>query len=465
MLTLRLDQRCRRWPYALLALGIAVACRADDAAWRLQAAVGAPDWLSLRGDYRLRYEYLDNTFRTVDAGRDDLLVSRLRLHVRATGQRFHAGAELQDARAWLAGESTPLGNDDVNALEPLQAYVGLRLAGVFRDGDRLDIDAGRLTLDVGSRRLVARNRFRNTSNAFTGVHASWAQAGGATLRGFLTMPVNRRPGSGDRLRDNDAALDQERLDQVFWGVHVAGVRLRDELDSEWYLYGLTEDDRPSLPTQNRELLTLGLRLMRSAAPWSFELEAAYQTGESRATTQAADVTDLDHRAWFVHFETRRRFAARWRPTLVLKYDYASGDEDPDDGRFGRFDTLFGARRFDFGHTGIYGLLARSNLSSPAVGVRLEISDDMTARFDYRAAWLASDRDALTAAGLRDPSGAAGSFVGHQLETRLRWSVIDAGLALEVGTAYLFKGEFLRNVPTAPPGSDTLYAYVTAELTF
>ena len=438
-----------------------------DEPWRLGEMLHAPSWLTIEGSERLRYEYLDNTFRVLDPGADDYLVSRLRLHVRADGRHLYGGIEFQDSRGWFDEPFTPVGTDDVNVLEPLQAYLGYRGSSLFAEGDGLDLQVGRFTLDVGSRRLLARNRFRNTTSSFTGLSLTWTSPGQVVLRSFLTMPSTRLPNTlePERLRSNEFELDQDQPDHVFWGLHVSGVTLPLSIDSEWYLYGLREDDRPGVPTRNRDLATAGLRLQKNSARWAGEVEVAYQFGETRATAAPADLADLDHRAWFAHAELTRQYAGRWQPRIIFRYDYASGDRDPGDGRFERFDTLFGDRRWEFGPTGIYGALTRSNIQSPGVALRLRPASDLDLRLDYRAAWLASKKDAMPTAGLWDPGGNSGAFIGQQVDARVNWQVVQDSLAVELGAAYLFKGEFLRDAPNAPPSSDTVYLYLASTLTF
>ena len=433
---------------------------AQDAPWSLGSALDTPDWLSVTGSFRLRYEHMENTFRVVSPAQDELLVSRLRLHTRVNGERFYGGFELQDSRAWLHQDLTPVGTADVNALEPLQLYVGYRT-------DALDIQLGRITMDVGSRRFVALNRTRNTINGFTGINARWTLPGRRGLQAFLTMPVARLPNNieRDRLRDNEFELDQEHKERIFWGLYLSGVELSGGLDSDWYLFGLHEQDRPGLPTRNRDFLTAGLRLRKATDSWAFEFESALQSGETRVSLLPADVTDLDHRAWFAHVELSRDLAGRWAPSVILRFDYASGDEDPDDGEFNRFDTLFGARRWEFGVTGIHGVFARSNILSPGIGLRLKPRPEFDLRFDYRPAWLASDRDFLTTAGLRDRDGNSGSFIGQQLDARLRWKPPSSNLSADITAAYLWKGEFLEDAPLAPPADNTLYWYFSANFAF
>jgi hypothetical protein len=63
------------------------------------------------------------------------------------------------------------------------------------------------------------------------------------------------------------------------------------------------------------------------------------------------------------------FATQWSPRLIVHYVCASGDNNPTDGRNGRFDTFYGGRRFQFGPTSRYGGLIRKNINTP--GLRLE----------------------------------------------------------------------------------------------
>lgn len=166
----------------------------------------------------------------------------------------------------------------------------------------------------------------------------------------------------------------------------------------------------------------------------------------------------------VRIGDEKRFGdARGAPRLTLQYDYASGDGDPNDDRNGRFDTLYGARRFEFGPTGIFGVLARSNISSPGGGIELSPRPGWSLMAAYRAAWLASRRDALTTNGVRDPEGESGSFIGHLLETSLRVSLLPGNLGLELGGAHLFAGELLTS--QTPAVDDTTYGYVQTTLTF
>ena len=355
----------------------------------------------------------------------------------------------------------------MNAAELLRAYAELSFAGPFGGTQR--IQAGRITMDVGSRRLVARNRFRNTSNAFTGVDWRWRNDDGREFRAFYTLPIKRLPDETDRLRDNDVILDEETFDFQFWGLFYSDTLPWGDT-GELYVFGMHEDDlldaiSGSPPTRNRNLITPGFRLLRKPEKghFDYQIETALQFGESQLS--AATTRDLDHFAHFHHAQLGYTFACAWSPRLAFQYDYASGDDDPRDRDNGRFDTLFGARRWEYGPTSIYGAFARSNINTPGVRLQLKPATNWRALVAYRAFWLASYRDAWTTTGVQDSTGDSGSFVGSQIEFRVRWYPLRDNLRLEVGYAHLFAGEFIDDAPNSNRQGDSNYFYSQVNVNF
>jgi hypothetical protein len=316
-----------------------------------------------------------------------------------------------------------------------------------------------MTVDLGSRRLVARNEFRNTVNAFTGIDLEWTSPERDSVRALASMPVVRLPSDAEALGENSIEFDRENTSALFWALFFQSRPLVAEVRLEAYLLGLHEGDSDLAPSSNRQLYTPGVRALRAPTPGEldFQLEVMGQFGRSRATTEATDETDLEHLALSLHASSGFRFDVPWAPRLALQYDYATGDGSPDDAENGRFDPLFGARRFEFGPTYLYGAIARSNVSTP--GVRFELSPHRTldALAAYRLVWLASATDAWTTAGLRDPTGESGSFVGQQLEARVRWHVLPGNLSLELGGAVFLRGEFATEAPSAE-SSTPVYVY-------
>lgn len=451
-------------PLAPLALGLALCVppllAQNDGPIRISDRL--PDQFELGIDHRFRFENLDEQYRAGRGGHDQVLLLRTLIDAKyKPNDKFTFGIEIQDSRVFLEDDNTPIGTSIVNTAELLRLYATIRSAAF---GGSSELHIGRITMDVGSRRFVARNRYRNTINGFTGVDWHWTNDGDKRFRAFYTLPVRRLPASEAERRDNEHELDEESTDVKFWGLYYADkLGWGDTL--EGFVFGLDEKDSNDFATRNRDLITAGFRLYRNAAKGEFDyqIENAYQFGDSRTSTSST--TDLDHSARFHHAEVGYTFDAKWSPRLIFQFDYATGDDDPNDGDNERFDTLFGARRFDFGPTSIYGPFARANLVTPGLRLAVRPSARTTGFLAYRIYELESERDAWTTSGLRDVTGASGDDLGSQLEARFRFRLKPGNILWESGAAYLFAGSFIDNAPNSNRQGDSLYAYSQFVFTF
>ena len=129
-----------------------------------------------------------------------------------------AGFELADSRIYLEDSDAPLDTTLINPLDFLQAYVHVTVPDAFAEGANLQLRAGRQTIDLGGRRLLARNRFRNTINAFSGVSVQWVGPRQDVARAFVTVPVQRRPTLLEALAGNAMEPDSELSSSIFWGL-------------------------------------------------------------------------------------------------------------------------------------------------------------------------------------------------------------------------------------------------------
>jgi hypothetical protein len=419
----------------------------------LHEALGAPAALKLSGSHRLRYEALDGQFRP--SGQSEDTVS---LRTILTGEydfgTVRVGAEMFDSRVYGAKPGGAITNNDVNALEVVQAYVVAAVADPFGRGGKATVEAGRFTLNIGSRRLVAADDYRNTTSSWTGLRFESADAKGLSTTVFYTLPQVRRPDDQPALLRNQVVFDRESLDLRFWGGAVAQ-RLGAHAQVDAAAYGLDERDAPRRPNRNRHLRTLSARMIREPEPshFDFEAEAAYQFGSIRAST-APTAGRLDVSAGLVHLDAGYRAPGPWKLRVSVEYDWASGDHGG--GSFNRFDTLYGMRAGDFGPSGIYAATGRANISSP--GLRLEAAPGTRVEglFTYRAMWLASKTDSFSTTNLRDPTGALGGYAGEQLDARIRYWLKPKVFRLDVNGAVLFKHGVLNHAPGAPRTGDTHY---------
>ncbi|MDV5822396.1 alginate export family protein [Sphingobium naphthae] len=418
---------------------------AADAEDVLALPARAPDGLTVQGQVRARAEEIGGQFRP-DAAEEDLMLSlRTTIQVEYDGGHWQVGGELWDSRAYGESADSSAGTGEVDALALVQAYVGFDLGG---QADT-HVTIGRFTMNLGSRRLVARQSFRNTTNAFTGVNLQWSGPDGDQVALLWAMPQIRLPDDSEDIRDNAVRRDKETSDLQFYGGSLTKTGVLGG-SLQIYGFGLSERDSAERPTRNRHIFTPGLRAHRSPnqGQLDYDVEGAYQFGRSRATSAPTDLTDLNVSAYFIHAEAGRTFDHGWTPRVSIDFDLASGD-GASTKAYNRFDTLFGARRFDFGPTGLYGAVGRFNMISG--GARVEVKPDTRSdvMMMYRALWLHSRTDSFSNTGVRDVTGNSGRFAGNQFEARYRRTLIPGRLRLDIGMAYLDKGHFLKAAPNAP----------------
>jgi hypothetical protein len=161
--------------------------------------------------------------------------------------------EGQDSRVHLSDLSdfNVLNTSVKNEYDILQIFVSATAKNVFGTGLRTDLHFGRLTLDIGRRRLIARNNFCNTTNALDDVHWQLAKDKTWRIRAFLVEPV---------IRDT-VQLDEQSKRFVFWGTYLETDYI-PWLRLNAYYFGLN-DKRFSTPNVQQTLSTFGLRLYKN----------------------------------------------------------------------------------------------------------------------------------------------------------------------------------------------------------
>jgi len=423
--------------------------------WSLARLVKAPPELTISGSVRLRYETIDGQPRAGFNASDQLLNLRTILFAEYHTGPVRLGVQLGDSRTWSGNAGSPLTTGEVNSFEPVQAYVAVDIAHPFGAGTALKLQAGRLLLDLGSRRLIANDDYRNTTNGFTGLRGDVTARGvKATL--IYVLPQLRLPDDKPSLLANHGALDRESFDAVLWGGLVTKARALGDTAAELSFYHFGERDGPGRPTRDRSLDSIGARLFRQPATgrWDHEVEGIYQTGRI-SVGLAPGAPTLPVRAWFARARLGYTFAQGWEPRVAVEVDAASGDHGG--AHYGRFDPLFGMRRADFAPAGFYNAIGRSNIVSPGMRVEVTPGKRTDAFIGYRAMWLQSATDAFSTTGVRDPAGRSGDFGGHQFDARLRYWVVPKALRFEADGVALLKGNQLRRAPNAPANGNSFYS--------
>lgn len=400
--------------------------------------------LTLDATHQARLAHLADQFREGAPGDDTLLSLRTTVDAQLRLDVVRVEVEVADIRAHLADANTPLNTGMIDPLDLLQAHAGVE---VPIGAAALRARIGRTTLDLGSRQLMARNRFRNGINAFDGVLVDWT-APGLEAHAFAFAPVTRLPDTPEGLADNALEFDAPQFDDWLYGgfVHRA---FSPDLHAEVYVFLLDA-------AEGRRLTTPGFRLYRPRARGAVDawFELMVQVGEASP--------EVDHRAASGHLALGYTFAAWATPHLSLLYDFASGDRDPDDAVDQRFDPLFGIARPDFGPTGLWTAFSRRNISTPGLRAEARPHPRLDGMLDVRAVWLDQARDAWVGARLRDPTGASDPYVGEQVEVRVRWQAVPRQATVEIGGAWLHQGAFVD--ARRPDAADPLYGYLQLNLT-
>jgi len=441
----------------------------------LEKALGLPDWLTLRGEARARYETLDGQFRAVGKGGDQVLAFRTLVLAEASLKKLELpqvalGLEIQDSRMELDDAGTPLSTSNVNAIDVLQAYVRFDVDGLLGQRDA-SLTLGRQTLDIGSRRVLERVEMANVIFSYTGAYWRSVSIRGDEWHLVYVSPVGRMPTTFSELADNGIVADKEEWGRAFWGAHYRRPKAMEALVSdtwiEGFIYRLKEYDTAGVATPNRDYVQPGFRVFRAPKKGrsDFEIETSWRTGSRRATNAVTDVRDLQVNAWTIHAHWAWNFKSDWNWRASIDYDFASGDKSPTDGRFDRFERLFGGRRTDLGNTGIHGPLTPANVNAPGARVEFAPSQRLDFRLSYKAAYLASATDLWTDARLQDPSGKSGRFIGHSFDGRMRYWLVPGTVRGEIGASALFPGCFARTAPNAPMQNQTLFGYGAVVLTF
>jgi hypothetical protein len=420
--------------------------------------------ITANGSVRIRYEALDGQFRPGFAPEDDLWSLRSTLFLEWNPGPFRIAGEVYDSRAYGSGPGGVLTTGEVNTLEPVQLYLAADLDAPLGDRSKLTLQAGRFTLNLGSRRLVAADDYRNTTNGYTGLRADLRLADRTSATVFYTLPQQRRPGAREDLEDNRFELDREDGSQRLYGGYLSRPLPAGGGLAEVGYIRFRESDRSGRPTRNRDLHSLSARLITEprAGRFDYEAELIRQTGSIREGLQA-DAPRLEVEAWFVHADAGYTFQHPWRTRLSVEFDRATG-ESPG-GRYSRFDTLFGMRRADLAPAGIYAALGRTNLET--LGVRIEAvpSGRLDVFVSGRALWAASATDSFSTTGVRDPTGGAGRFAGYQVEGRARYWIIPDSLRAELNAAVLRRDGLLAGAPNANPYGNTRYVSLALTRSF
>jgi hypothetical protein len=366
------------------------------------AASAAP--IAWEGQLRYRYEYrsvldyrLPGAFKRPatqslgEAGDASIMRTRLGANLRLA-PNVKGFFSMQDART-MGAEGSPRGT--LANVDLFLAYVDLDSLGAWP----VSVRAGRQVLVYGDGRLVSGADWGNSGWGYDGLRVRY-QPKSWQIDAFGTWISEGRLEGQDRLF---AGLD------ALWH----GPR---NVDLEGYHFARSFGDTGFVAEGGRKggLYdgTSGARARVVHGRLDVKLESAFQSGH-----RAGD----DVRAWFGVARASLELPGAWKPRAQGEFAIASGDRDPADGRFERFEPLFwGFHNFQ----GSLDVVSISNVKDWSGGLALQPHKGWTVTSDFHRFLLVEARDAWSdAAGTllrRDPTGAAGVDLGRELDLVVKW---------------------------------------------
>lgn len=404
---------------------------------------------NVSAEARVRPEYRNDL--DLDSGADDdtrLGLLRLRLGVEfAWREQVRVFAQVQDSR--VAGEEASTASNEKN-LDLHQGYAVLT-PDVWRD---LSLTAGRQEWIYGEERMIGAFGWDNIGRSFDGLRMRWSRTewtvdGLAARVASRSTPVTTPP-----------IVPPESGSSVTTGSDLFGVyghwapRPGDQMDFYWLEFGdhdSTPGEEPMTAGTTR-IDALGVRVKETAGRFDLVFEGVAEGGEAGGDNLSAMAAAI-HVGW--------TWGDALKTRLFAGYDYATGDEDPVDGKREEFFNFFPTNHPHYGYADLFGW---RNIKSPSIGVSLARAKHFGLikghLFD-----LESERGAWKSAGGAilgfDPAGASGARVGAEVDILYRYAWMEKA-ALEAGYARFDPGEFAE-ATRGGDASDWAYVSLTIRL--
>ena len=411
-----------------------------------------------------------------------------------TKVRFHAAYTDKWWSAFVEGESSTASGDERFAYPNAPAVAGtVAKSGQGPESDNIELHqayvtignhkefplslkVGRQEMIYGDERLIGAFAWNNIGRTFDAAKLRYQNEWfGADF--FASRPVI----------PEDGRFDKDNQYDTFSGVYANSSKLPKTLLEAYFLsrnstsQAAAAQPSPQFPQPSaRDIYTVGGRLKNKPGDlgnWDYTLEGAYQFGDYRDNRLGVTTPRLRQDAFMVDVQGGYTFSNLWAtPRLGAEYIYASGDNNPTDGKHGTFDSLYPTKHKFLGYMDFISL---QNVQDVRSILQLKPTSRVSVAVEGHGFWLADTRDSFYNAG-GAPRGVFGatpgnnyginpgyrSFVGSEVDV-IAGVAVTRFAQLETGYDHFFVGDYIRSSLSAPAvgSKDADYLYVQTTINF
>ena len=390
--------------------------------------------------------------------------------------RVHAGYSPED---WLTifgeGQNSSSTGDKRNPNTQSDGPFDLRQGYVRVGGGKdlpLSLKVGRQELSYGDERLIGSFDWDNNGRVFDAAKLRYEQ-NQFWVDGFISRVV----------MPNDNQFDQPNWDDWFSGIYGSTRALIP--NTELQLYFLADNASSGSPhdvttagkgNSPRDIYTIGTRFQTLPGQlngWDLNGEFAGQFGDFQYASGTPGVVNgqrLNQLAYATHLEGGYTIEAQdLKPRLALGFDYASGDDNPNDKEHNTFVNLYPTNHKFYG---AMDFLSWQNLIDPYFKASIIPVKDLTVALTYNAFWLATTSDFLYQVNQapRTTGGYGihaqnGSFVGHEIDLVATYQPRKF-LQIQAGFGHFFTGDYVNESLQSSGGArDANWVYVQTQISF
>lgn len=382
--------------------------------------------VKIGGQLRHRLERRDNfDFNDSKDDADTFHLIRLRLNFDFMFNQALAGfIQLQDSRIAESEFKNQTAYED--EFDIRQAYFRLK-------GGEFSLQVGRQEFIYDDERLLGGFNWSNVAQSFDALRAIYKKEA-LQLDAFLARKV---------IIDSDDLNEQNDEDDLF-GIYLQYQGFEEHSLDIYYLFRETDGPVSFGPSgaKNMNESTLGFRLQREASPGRFDylLESAYQFG---------DFGDDEIKAYAWVLQLGYTFDLESKFRLGLEWDFASGDEDPNDGERNVFDNLWPTNHL---HYGYMDFVSWQNLNNLRVTANLNPLKKLSFQMDVHFLRLDETRDAFYNAGrkaVRTANKEVDDYLGTEVDLTVKYS-FNQKIKMLIGYSHFFPGNYLEETGADDP---------------